>query len=224
MTGASLRHAVGILEDDDIVGDTLAEVLSGADDLKLAFRARTVAEAREALAAAAPDLCLVDLNLPDGDGMDFIAALKAQSAARALVLTVFGDRNTVMRALKGGADGYLLKSATREEILKSLRQVLEGFTPVSPQVATYLLEILRGPKSAPQREAPVLVEREIDILGLFSRGFTYEETAARLGLTKNTVRDYVKKIYGKLSVHSRSEAVFEAQSLGLIKSTTSVDG
>jgi DNA-binding NarL/FixJ family response regulator len=208
--------AIGILEDDDIVSETLAGVIASAGDLRLAFRARTVGEALAALSAAAPDLCLVDLNLPDGNGIDFIAALKSAGDARALVLTVFGDRTTVVRALKGGADGYLLKSATRAEILKSVRQVLDGFTPVSPQVATYLLELLR-PSAQKRKDAADLTPREVEILNFFSRGLTYEETGAALGLTKNTVRDFVKKIYAKMSVNSRSEAVFEAQSLGLIK-------
>ena len=116
-------------------------------------------------------------------------------------------------------DGYILKSMSQAEILLHVRQTLEGFTPISPQVATYLIELLKPPPSAAlaPESAHVLTAREAEILSIFGRGLTYVETARVLGISANTVRDFVKKIYAKLDVHSRSEAVFEAKSLGLIE-------
>lgn len=216
MTNEKKIAAVGVVEDDPAVRSYFAAVIARTEGLGLAFAAPTLAEARSAIAEAAPDLCLVDLGLPDGNGVDFIRELKARAAAKVLVATVFGDRATVMAALKAGADGYVLKSLTEKELLAHIRQTLAGFTPVSPQVATYLLELLKPSAAAAPAGGEALSAKEVEILTVFGRGLTYAETATALGLTPNTVRDYVRKIYAKLNVHSRSEALFEAASLGVM--------
>lgn len=216
MTNEEKIATIGIVEDDAAVRAYFAAVIARAEGLALAFAAPTLAEARSAIAEAAPDLCLVDLGLPDGDGVDFIRNLKVKAGAKALVATVFGDRATVMAALKAGADGYVLKSLTETELLAHIRQTLDGFTPVSPQVATYLLELLKPSATAAPAGGEALSAKEVEILTVFGRGLTYAETATALGLTPNTVRDYVRKIYAKLNVHSRSEALFEAVSLGVM--------
>ena len=210
---------VGIVEDDSAVRAFFAAAIARGG-LDVAFAAGSLGEALAAIRAGVPDLCLVDLGLPDGSGVDFITELKTRSDAKALVSTVFGDRATVLRALRAGADGYILKSLGEADLLHHVRQTLDGFTPVSPQVATYLLEILKTRSAGVIDPRDALTDKETEILTVFGRGLTYAETAATLGLSANTIRDYVKKIYAKLNVHSRTEALFEARSLGIIRPST----
>lgn len=215
---ADPRLTIGIVEDDPAARRFFCSVIGRDDSLTVAFEATTLTEARAALGQTRPGLCLVDLGLPDGNGIDLVSELKAGGDIKVLVTTVLGDRTTVMAALKAGADGYILKTSRAADMLGHIHQTLDGFTPISPQVATYLLEVLRPQPSSPAvtEDGETLTDREVEILGIFSRGLTYDETARVLGISPNTVRDFVKKIYGKLKVHSRSEALFEALSLGLL--------
>ncbi|MEN0651735.1 MULTISPECIES: response regulator transcription factor [Hyphobacterium] len=214
MIGAQPR--IAIVEDDDALRLFLAGIIENSSEFALAFVCGTRAEACEGLREGGVDLCLVDLGLPDGSGVDVIRAAKAGGQTRALVLSVLGDRVTVMQALAAGADGYLLKSGRPDIILKEIRETLSGMAPVSPQVAAYLVDLVRPSPSSQSSGQPELSEREVAVLELFSRGMSYRETAELLAISVNTVSDHVRKIYSKLSVHSRNEAVFEAQSLGLI--------
>lgn len=214
----TVRRKIGIVEDDPPVMRFFASVIASCEDLEIAFAAGTLADARAAIAREAPSLCLVDLRLPDGDGLDIVRELKARGVAKALVTTVLGDRATVMKVLKAGADGYIIKNVGQADIIAHIRSTLAGFTPVSPQIATYLLELLQ-PATNPRQDKPVtpLSLRESEVLSIFCRGLTYEETAHALGISVNTVRDFVRKIYAKLEVHTRAEAMFEAKQLGLIE-------
>ncbi|MBS0389449.1 MAG: response regulator transcription factor [Proteobacteria bacterium] len=211
-------HRVGILEDDPDLRLYLEQIVGESAELALAFSAGSVAEAVARSAAARPDLCLVDLQLPDGSGLDFIAALKATaSPARCLILTVLGDRESVLAALRSGADGYLLKDTPPEPLRRAMLATLVGETPLSPRAAAYLLEIWRStPAAAKLPSDAALTAREIEVLGLFSRGLSYREAAASLGISAHTVGDHVKAIYRKLDVHSCTEAIFEARQLGLM--------
>lgn len=216
--GAEPPLMIGMVDDDPAVLRFFTAVIGRDETLMIAFSASTLAEARAAVAESRPGLCLVDLGLPDGSGIDLVRELKTAGDTKVLVTTVLGDRATVMMALKAGADGYILKTSSAADMLVHIRQTLDGFTPISPQVATYLLEVLRPEPAARAvtEDGETLTDREVEILGIFSRGLTYDETARVLGISPNTVRDFVKKIYSKLKVHSRSEALFEALSLGLL--------
>jgi DNA-binding NarL/FixJ family response regulator len=131
-----------------------------------------------------------------------------------LVITAFGDRDTVVAALNAGADGYLLKDSGPDTILDGIRATLDGGAPISASAAVYLLERLRGSGSgAPEvavPEAERLTPREIELLELFSRGHSYKLASRALGISPLTVGNHVKSIYRKLQVHSRGEAVYEA--------------
>jgi DNA-binding NarL/FixJ family response regulator len=211
-------HGVGILEDDEGLRLYLEDVVTRTEGLTLAFSEALLSRALRRFAETKPDLCLVDLKLPDGSGLDFIARSKTVAASKWLILTALGDRASVLVALRAGADGYLLKDTAPEKIGESIQRVLRGETPISPQAATFLLEMWKA-QSTPAGPAPsdeVLTEREAQVLRLFSRGLSYRETAEALEISEHTVRDYVKAIYRKLDVHSRSEAIFEARHLGII--------
>lgn len=211
---------IGILEDDPDLRQWLVGIIDSDERLTTAFAIGTLAEAHRAISTEAPDLCLVDINLPDGTGIEFIERLKSQSSAKSLILTVLGDRLSVLLALQAGADGYLLKDTPGQQLRNAIHSTLEGETPLSPQAATFLLEMWKATDPAGMPPAPrdreELTSREIEVLKLFSRGLSYREVAHALNISPNTVGDHVKAIHRKLRVHSRSEAIFEARQLGLI--------
>lgn len=219
MSQAPANARIAIVEDDPIVRDYLIDIVTGADELDLAGVAPNLARARELLALG-PDLFLVDIGLPDGSGLDFVPGVKAHGEAKVLVLTSFGDRETVVGAIRAGADGYLLKDSTAAVILDGIRTTLAGGAPVSSAAAVYMLELLRA--DPPRGEAPEerdsgLTPREAELLGVFARGGSYKEAARDLGISPLTVGNHVKSIYRKLAVHSRGEAVYEAIRSGQLK-------
>ncbi|MCW3849049.1 response regulator transcription factor [Sphingomonas sp. LB-2] len=210
---------IAIIDDDPIVREHLIEIISAAPDLDLAGVAPTLGKARELLALA-PDLFLVDIGLPDGSGLDFVPEIKAAGEAKALILTSFGDRETVVSAIRAGADGYLLKDSDPAIVLDGIRVTLEGGAPISAAAAVYLLERLRhgGAMIEPAvQEDSGLTPREVELLQLFARGGSYKESARLLGISPLTVGNHVKSIYRKLAVHSRGEAVYEAVKTGQLQ-------
>jgi DNA-binding NarL/FixJ family response regulator len=169
-------------------------------------------------------LLLLDIGLPDGCGLDLLPRIPAGTAV--LVISAIGDEATVVRAIEQGAAGYLLKDARPKDLIEAIEAVLNGGAPISPGVAAYLLRRLRVqarngvPDRAETRLSPrsealeSLTARETDVLRVLTRGYSYEESAALLGITRNTVGQHVKQIYSKLAVNSRSEAVFQAIQAG----------
>lgn len=221
MLGAVMASAparIGILEDDGDLRAYIEHVVAATEGLALAFSEGTIAEAMRASAACPADLCLIDLKLPDGSGFDFIRHVKTVAPAKCLILTVLGDRASVLIALRSGADGYLLKDTPVELLRSHMLATLQGETPLSPQAATFLLEMWRGtgPGVVPDQSEDALTRREVEVLRLFSRGLSYREAAQALHISQHTIGDYVKAIYRKLGVHSRTEAIFEARQSGLI--------
>ncbi|RKQ69127.1 LuxR family two component transcriptional regulator [Litorimonas taeanensis] len=214
---------VGILEDNDNMRAHFCRIVEKSSTLSLAFAAETLSEAREIFNKNTCDICLVDLQLPDGNGLEFVADLQKEGETNALILTVLGDRVSVLAGLQAGAKGYLLKDTPPAQIEQAILAVMNGGNPISPQAATHLLEILN--KTPENKKAEILpgtesiTDREKDILTMFSRGMSYQETADILGIKINTVRDHTKSIYRKLSVHSRNEAIFEALQNGWIEMT-----
>jgi len=203
---------IGILEDDEDMRAYLTMLLEQTPDMDVVYACESIQEAHAAAEEFKADLCLVDLQLPDGNGVEFIKSLKSNSDTKALILTILGDKASVLIAFEAGANGYLLKDTPPEQIRRDIRAVINGANPISPQAATHLLTLLRTPQSdiVESQKADVLTSREKDVLIMFSRGLSYKETAATLEISPHTVSDYVKSIYRKLSVHSRNEAIFEA--------------
>ena len=199
---------IAIVEDDAVVRDHLIEVLAAS--FEIVGIASSLREAR-LLLAARPALFLLDIGLPDGSGLDLAAEIKAACDARVLVLTSFGDRQTVVAAIQAGADGYLLKDCDAAALREGVAVTLNGGAPISAAAAVFLLERLRpSPQEhagGPEKE---LTTREMDLLRQFARGASYKEAARALDISPLTVGSYVKSIYRKLEVHSRGEAVYQA--------------
>lgn len=219
MTGAAVSR-IAILEDDPALRGYLEMIINETPGLELAFSEATVAAAIEACGRVPFDLCLVDLKLPDGSGLEFVAHMKQHCDAKCLILTALGDRQSVLIALHAGADGYLLKDTPPDLLRRNIGLTLRGETPLSPQAATFLLEMWKATSPTPLASEDVqsgaLTPREIDVLKLLSRGLSYREASETLGISQHTLGDHVKAIHRKLRVHSRSEAIFEARQLGLI--------
>lgn len=173
-----------------------------------------LAEARQWMTShAAPDLALVDLGLPDGNGVDFISELNRRSPKTiCVVASIFDDDQHIFPALRAGAQGYLLKDQGQEAITELLQGIIAGRPPLSPAVARKLLSHFRV---APELAHPTLTDRETEVLRLIARGLTTAEVAQNLNISVNTVPSHIKEIYRKLNVSSRAEAALTARNLGL---------
>jgi len=209
---------VTLVEDDPPIREEFARMIEADPGLRLVEAVGSCAEARRSFAFAQPDVALVDLGLPDGDGTELIAELARGSRHTSiLVVTVFGDEAHVVRALQAGAHGYLLKDTPTAEFSRAIRAVAEGASPLSPQVARYLLRRFARPAPDAAHElVDALTPREQDVLKAISQGYSVPEAARRLQVAPSTVAAHIKSIYSKLAVHSRVEAVNQARARGLI--------
>ena len=221
---------VAILEDDRALRDRYLQLIGTAADMVLVWSAGGVAEALSELNHEIPDVLLSDLGLPDGSGLTVISAVKQRHPqCEVMVISVFGDEDSVVAAIEAGASGYLLKDTLAEAFLNTIRELRGGGSPISPSIARILLNRARPPLAAadPTRartaaiadpaEAGIgLGERESQILNLVAKGFNFSEIARMLNISVNTVKTHIYRIYQKLAVHSRSEAVYEATRMGLL--------
>lgn len=231
----SERITVGLVEDNLRTHQRFLDVLAQHSDWQILFAVTTLADARDALLRACPMVLLLDLGLPDGDGFDLITStLSLQADCQILVISVFGDEKNILRCIKAGASGYLLKGQGDDELGEHIRDLLNGGSPMSPQIARYVLQSLRqhtpqssdkltqdcsrAGKSAEQvmRAHQELTSKELQILRDLALGHSYNEVAQRLQISLNTVRHHVKAIYSKLYVSSRTQAVNTAHQLGLL--------
>lgn len=213
---------IALIEDDERTRSRIAHLLvKSLPGVQISEFSR-IAEARRFAMAHVQDYWLVDLGLPDGSGVDLIRAVRALCAeAHILVISVFGDVDNIVKSIEAGANGYLLKDAVDKDLLQAMTAIGEGGTPLSPMIASRLLErmmpALAAPASAAELEpATQLSAREGELLNLLSRGYKYAEAGALMGVTLSTVQTYIRRIYIKLSVESKSEAIFEAQAKGLL--------
>ncbi|MBD1557844.1 response regulator transcription factor [Vibrio sp. S9_S30] len=162
------------------------------------------------------DLALVDLGLPDGNGRELIAHLRAQSPkTEIMVLTIFGDEDNVLKAIEAGARGYLLKDTPFEQIEQAIANQLAGGAPMSAAVAAHVLNQIQAGQKEPLPNP--LTGRENEVLTLLAKGLKSSEISNVMGISHYTVNDHIKAIYRKLEVNSRCEAVYEANQQGLIK-------
>jgi DNA-binding NarL/FixJ family response regulator len=210
--------SVLIVEDEPEFLRVYCEAITREPDFRLSGAVSTLSAAMALVEQAVPDVLVVDLGLPDGNGADLIRrAVKRRPDCDALVLTVFGDDQHVIDAIEAGATGYLLKDSPVGELARCIRELRAGGAPISPSIARRLLARMRAPAEKPAAQVSPLTEREAEILRLVAKGLSFTEVGGALEISAHTVVAHVKKIYRKLSVHSRGEAVFEATQLGLLK-------
>jgi len=180
--------------------------------------AARVHDALEMVTAVKFDLALIDLGLPDGSGVDVVAALRdSQPEAQSVVVTIHDDDDHLFPALQAGAFGYVLKEQARDLIAEQLRRMSAGEPPLSPSIARKVISYFAA-QARPQKDNiphVQLTDRENEVLLRVAKGFTLPEIGVQLNLSRHTIADYVKQIYRKLNVSSRAEAALEAQRLGL---------
>lgn len=210
---------VFLLEDDARTRASLLHRLQSSESITVVGDSGTLAEARAALEGLAVDAFLFDLQLPDGNS---IALIREQHALRpeapVLVISVFGDEERVISAIEAGARGYLLKDEPGEDLADAVRRAVAGESPISPAIARHLIRRFQDAcdTAEPQADNP-LSERELEVLRLAAKGLTYQETAEILGVSINTVGTYTRRVYQKLAVNSRAQAIFEARQMGWMR-------
>lgn len=226
-----------LVEDEPGFAARFAQIVRSDAEFELIGIAPNCAAARAILEHTTPDILLADLGLPDGSGIDIIRETSQRyPQCDIMVVTVFGDEDHVLASIEAGAAGYVLKDSIPEEFLGLLRQLRAGGSPITPVIARKLLSRFKSPApdsvaaaSAPpgmtaaapaetSKPVPnVLSPRETEVLTYIAKGFSFNEIAELLGMSAHTVTTHVKRIYQKLAVHSRGEAVYEATQMGLLR-------
>jgi DNA-binding NarL/FixJ family response regulator len=218
--------AIVLVEDDVAFQDAFRVAVGAASDLSVIGVAATVAQARILLQGPAADVLVVDLGLPDGSGIDVIREAHALWPECAIMVsTTFADERHVIASIEAGASGYLLKDSALPAIPEDIRVLHGGGSPISPRIARQVLMRFRPDEkpvstddatAADKAAAPSLSEREQETLQLITRGFSFDEIAELMNVSRNTVLTFVRRIYTKLEVRSKTEAVFEARAHGLL--------
>ena len=205
-----------VLEDHPETRSWLCDILNQAFKEVAIAEASSQAQARKLITEKKFDLALIDLNLPDGNGVDIIRELNRTSPhTYCVVATIFDDDEYLFPALEAGAQGYLLKEQTSEEFIHSLQGIIKGEPPISPAIARKMIQHFHSTPDT--SEKPELSDREKEILSAIAKGLSRNEAAEILGITSNTVASHLKSIYGKLNVSNRAQATLEALRLGLVK-------
>jgi DNA-binding NarL/FixJ family response regulator len=209
---------VAVIEDDPAALERISSALDTAQDIAIVATALNAASGRALIDSCEFDVLLCDLGLPDGSGMPLIRQAAEKGAdIDIMVITIFADQDKVLGSIKAGARGYLLKDERFDSFAESIREVRRGGSPISPVIARQLLkEFQPREQDADKKGLELLSKRELDVLKLLARGFSFVEIGDILKIGRSTVATYVKNIYQKLEVNSRAEAVFEASSLGVI--------
>lgn len=218
-----------IVEDDPQMRQFFADSVLRCAELQLMQSLGTVADAKDWMDAQADrvDVLLIDLGLPDGSGIDVIRhAVRLNPACECLVISMFGDEDNVLASIEAGALGYIHKDSQPDDIARTILEMREGASPISPMIARRVLFKYREKKEsvALVTEAPeipqhsnLLSSREQEVLALIARGFSYSEIARSQNLSVHTVQTHIKNMYRKLAVHSKSAAVYEATRLGILQ-------
>lgn len=202
---------VAIVEDNDQLRGTLARMLNKSEGFRCISQHPSAEAALEALPKEKPEVVLMDINLPGINGVECVSRLK-QIAPEilAVMLTAYEDTENIFNALAAGAAGYLLKRAPRAEILEAIREVHRGGSPMTTHIARKVVQSFQKPAAAPAAESETAQElsaREQEVLDHLSHGFLYKEIAEKMGISYETVHTYIRRIYEKLQVRTRTEAV-----------------
>ena len=208
MTAPTVR--VVIIEDVREVREGLAVLVNGTPGFRCAASYRTMEEALRDIDASRPDVILTDIGLPGMDGIAGTRILRERCpTAPILALSVYDDDDNVFNAICAGASGYLLKNTAPARLLESLREVVDGGAPMSPDIARRVVTLFRQFRPRP-RAACHLTPQETELLKLMVAGHHYKTAAQVMGISANTVSFHLKHIYEKLQVHSKTEAVAKA--------------
>jgi DNA-binding NarL/FixJ family response regulator len=200
---------VAIVEDDAGIRRSLEWLLKSSSEFSCVAACKNAEEALRTLPKAAPEVILMDINLPDRSGIECTACIKELlPSVQVVMITVYGDTEKVFNSLRAGASGYILKRAAPEQILQAIREVHAGGVPMSSEIARKVLGAFREPAAAPEEDQN-LSRREQEVLELLSQGCANKEIADKLSISIETVTWHLRHIYTKLHVRSRTQAALK---------------
>jgi DNA-binding NarL/FixJ family response regulator len=206
-----------VVDDHPIVREGLVAILESQDDFNVVAEGNNGAEAAELYQRLQPDIVMIDLQMPQTDGVQGIQQIRAQDPdAKIVVLTAYDTDERILQAVQAGARGYLLKGAPREDIFRAIRVVHMGGSLLEPAVAGKLLSHVGGIMRGENKEEE-LTSRELDVLRLMAKGLRNKEIASELFITERTVKFHANSIYQKLEVNGRTEAVSRAIQRGIVQ-------
>ena len=202
---------ISIVEDNDTLRGTLAKVISRAEGFKCVSDYGNAEEALADLPKIKPDVVLMDINLPGMNGVECVRKLKViLPTTQVMMLTVYEDTDNIFNALAAGANGYMLKRTPAKELLEAIHEVLRGGSPMTTHIARKVVLSFQKSAAASAKtanELSELSEREQQVLDLLAQGLIYKEIGEKLGISYETVHTYIRRIYEKLQVRTRTEAV-----------------
>jgi DNA-binding NarL/FixJ family response regulator len=200
---------VAVVEDNEKIRDSLATLLSGSAGFRCVGQFASAEEALKNLRLSAPDVVLMDINLPDMTGIECVKKLKGQLPDLKIIMhTVYEDEELLFKALRAGAHGYLVKRTPPAKLLESIAEVHDGSSPMSGHIARMVVQYFHQ-NSDREETTESLTQREREILEHLAKGYQNKEIAGLLGIGFDTVRSHLKNIYEKLHVNSRTEAVIK---------------
>lgn len=210
------RIRVVIVEDDRITRESLRMLVDGTPGYRCNAVFGSLEQALAARGGEAPDVVLLDIKLPGMPGSQGVGSLRERwPEAAILMLTAFTDEDKVFESLCNGAVGYLLKSTPPARLLEAVREARDGGAPMSPEIARKVVELFRR-NTPPVALEDALAPQEVHLLRLLAEGCSYQGAGLQLGITINTVRNYIRNVYEKLQVHTKSAAVSKAMRAGLL--------
>ena len=207
---------VALVEDDHSTREGLRLLIHGSQGFRCTGAYESVEEALPALALEQPEVLLMDINLPGMSGREGVRVVKERwPAIEVLMLSVYGEQESVFESICNGAAGYLLKKTPPARLLEAIQEAREGGSPMSPEIARKVVVLFRR-TPRPEQPERQLTPRELQLLALLAEGQGYGEAGDLMAVSENTIRNYIRSIYEKLHVHSKSEAVSKALRQGLI--------
>lgn len=205
-----LPITIAIVEDDADLADEIVDIVNDTPDFKLVCCCRNMASALETIPPLAPNVVIMDINLPDGSGIQATEKLKSIiPRTEVMIFTIYENTEDIFQALKAGANGYLLKRSTYEEIVTAIRNLMKGEVPMTGEIARKVMQSFREPQPLRKEDSgrSKLTPREIEILQSLAKGYTTKDIARECNISFDTVHTHLKNIYEKLRVHTRTEAV-----------------
>ena len=216
MNETTQQIRVLLADDHAVVRAGIRQFLEHAPDITVVAEADDGAAARRLIADHLPDVAVLDIQMPEASGIEVTRWLRANHpAVGVLILTAYDDDPYVMAVLEAGANGYVLKTASPADIIQAVRDVHAGKSVLDPAVTRKLMSQLAGRQPEPQYES--LTERELEVLELVAQGYTNKAIGLRLGISDRTVQGHLARVYGKLDVNSRTEAVMRAVAEGWLE-------
>lgn len=198
--------SVSIVEDTHEIREGFRNILNGTDGFTCISAYSNAEDALQNLFADAPEIIVMDIGLPNLNGIECVRRLKEKNIrSQVIMFTVYDDDENIYNALQAGASGYILKNTSPAKFIEAVRELSEGGSPMSTYIARRVVSALQ--KTTPLKEAQVLSARELEILNLLAKGFLYKEIAEKLFISTGTVKQHIHKIYEKLHVQNRTEAI-----------------